>query len=84
MLKEGLDIFLTSVDDDAVDALIAELTGLSQLVQIRARSEHVVLSTAAPRSTCFRRPGVKPGTKTRSFSGKWPELPRNLSLQRFR
>ena len=78
MLREGLDIFLPLVDDGAVDILIRRSDGSVALVQIGARSEHVVLSAAAPRSTCFRRPSVKPGTKTSSFPVKWPELRRNL------
>ena len=47
MLKEGLDVYLPLVDDDAVDALIRRPDGSVALVQIKARSQDVVLGSAA-------------------------------------
>ena len=47
MLKEGLDIYLPLVDDDAVDALVRRPNGTSALVQIKARSEDVRPGDAA-------------------------------------
>ena len=41
MLKEGLDVYLPLVDDDAVDALIRRPNGTIALVQIKARSQDV-------------------------------------------
>ena len=41
MLKEGLDVYLPLVDDDAVDALIRRPNGTIALVQIKARSQSV-------------------------------------------
>ncbi|MXX10912.1 MAG: hypothetical protein F4Z68_05855 [Nitrospira sp. SB0667_bin_9] len=41
MLKEGLDVYLPLVDDDAVDALIRRPNGTIALVQIKARSQNV-------------------------------------------
>ena len=42
MLKEGLDIYLPLVDDDAVDALVRRPDGSVALVQIKARSRDVI------------------------------------------
>ena len=47
MLKEGLDVYLPLVDDDAVDALIRRPDGSVALVQIKARSQDVVPRDAA-------------------------------------
>ena len=47
MLKEGLDVYLPLVDDDAVDALVRRPDGSTALVQIKARSRGVVPKTAA-------------------------------------
>lgn len=47
MLKEGLDICLPLVDDDAVDVLIRRPDGSVALVQIKARSQDVVPGDAA-------------------------------------
>ena len=41
MLKEGLNVYLPLVDDDAVDALIRRPNGTIALVQIKARSQDV-------------------------------------------
>ncbi|MEP7135348.1 MAG: hypothetical protein ABI904_10490 [Chloroflexota bacterium] len=41
MLKEGLDVFLPMVDDDAIDAVIKKPDGSFVEVQIKARSKHV-------------------------------------------
>ena len=46
MLKEGLDVYLPLVDDDAVDALIRRPNGTIALVQIKARSQDVRLRDA--------------------------------------
>ena len=47
MLKEGLDIYLPLVDDDAVDALVRRPNGTVALVQIKARSRNVIQGDAA-------------------------------------
>ena len=47
MLKEGLDVYLPLVDDDAVDALIRRTDGSVALVQIKARSRDVIPGDAA-------------------------------------
>lgn len=47
MLKEGLDVFLPMVDDDAIDAVIKKPDGSFVEVQIKARSKHVVFGDAA-------------------------------------
>ncbi len=47
MLKEGLDVYLPLVDDDAVDALIRRRDGSVALVQIKARSQDVRPGDAA-------------------------------------
>ncbi|WP_432670774.1 hypothetical protein [Flavobacterium sp. SM2513] len=41
MLKEGLDVFLPMVDDDAIDAVIKKPDGSFVEIQIKARSKHV-------------------------------------------
>ena len=41
MLKEGLDVFLPMVDDDAIDAIIKKPDGSFVEVQIKARSNYV-------------------------------------------
>jgi len=47
MLKEGLDIYLPLVDDDAIDAVIRRPDGNFVTVQIKARSKGVVEGDAA-------------------------------------
>ncbi|MCF3651717.1 hypothetical protein [Synoicihabitans lomoniglobus] len=46
MLKEGLDVYLPLVDDDAIDAVIRRLDGTFTTVQIKARSRTVVARNA--------------------------------------
>jgi len=47
MLKEGLDVYVPLVDDHAVDAIIKRSDGSTALIQIKARSKHVVDGDAA-------------------------------------
>ncbi len=47
MLKEGLDVFLPMVDDDAIDAVIKKPDGSFVEVQIKARSKYVKFGSAA-------------------------------------
>ena len=47
MLKEGLDVFLPMVDDDAIDAVIKKPDGTFVEVQIKARSKHVIFGDGA-------------------------------------
>lgn len=47
MLKDGLDVYLPLVDDDAVDALVRRPNGTTALVQIKARSRDVIPGDAA-------------------------------------
>nr|MBP7323291.1 hypothetical protein [Deltaproteobacteria bacterium] len=47
MLKEGLDIYLPLVDDDAIDAVIRRSNGSFTTVQIKARSKTVTFGDAA-------------------------------------
>jgi hypothetical protein len=47
MLKEGLDVFLPIVDDDAVDAVVKRPDGKFVEVQIKARSTEVKFGHAA-------------------------------------
>jgi hypothetical protein len=47
MLKEGLDVFLPMVDDDAIDAVIKKPDGRFVEVQIKARSKHVKFGDGA-------------------------------------
>ena len=42
MLKDGLDVYLPLVDDDAIDAVIRRPDGTFTTVQIKARSRQVV------------------------------------------
>ena len=47
MLKEGLDVYIPLVDDDAIDAVIKRSDGSFVNVQIKARSKEVVAGDAA-------------------------------------
>lgn len=47
MLKEGIDVFLPMVDDDAIDAVIKRPDGRFVEVQIKARSKDVLFGSAA-------------------------------------
>ena len=47
MLKEGLDVYVPMVDDDAIDAVIKKPDGGFIEVQIKARSKSVVFGDAA-------------------------------------
>jgi len=47
MLKEGIDVFLPMVDDDAIDAVIKISDGAFVEVQIKARSKHVIFGDGA-------------------------------------
>ena len=47
MLKEGLDVFLPMVDDDAIDAIIKKPDGTFVEVQIKAHSNDVKFGSAA-------------------------------------
>jgi hypothetical protein len=47
MLKEGLDVYLPMVDDDAIDAVIKKPDGTFVEVQIKARSKHVKFGDGA-------------------------------------
>lgn len=47
MLKEGLDVYLPLVDDDAIDAVIKRANGTFVEVQIKARSSTVEFGNAA-------------------------------------
>ena len=47
MLKEGLDVYIPLVDDHAVDAIIKRADGSTALIQIKARSKHVIPGDAA-------------------------------------
>ena len=46
MLKEGLDVYLPMVDDDAVDAVVKKPDGSFVEVQIKARSKQVTFGDA--------------------------------------
>ena len=46
MLKEGLDVYLPLVDDDAIDAVVKRPDGRFIEIQIKARSKDVVLGDA--------------------------------------
>jgi hypothetical protein len=46
MLKEGLDVYLPMVDDDAIDAVIKKPNGSFVEVQIKARSNDVKFGAA--------------------------------------
>jgi hypothetical protein len=47
MLKEGLDVYVPIVDDDAIDAVVKRRDGSFITVQIKARSRDVVEGDAA-------------------------------------
>ena len=47
MLKEGLDVYIPMVDDDAIDAVIRRSDGSFITVQIKARSNDVIEGDAA-------------------------------------
>jgi len=47
MLKEGLDVYLPLVDDDAIDAIVKRPDGRFVEVQIKARSKSVRFGDAA-------------------------------------
>lgn len=47
MLKEGLDVYVPLVDDDAIDAVIRRADGSFITVQIKARSRDVIEGDAA-------------------------------------
>ena len=47
MLKEGLDVYLPLVDDDAIDAVVKKPDGSFVEVQIKARSKDVKFGDAA-------------------------------------
>ena len=47
MLKEGFDVYVPLVDDDAIDAVIRRPNGSFITVQIKARSESVAEGNAA-------------------------------------
>lgn len=47
MLKQGLDVYLPLVDDDAIDAVIKKPDGSFVEVQIKARSKNVAFGDGA-------------------------------------
>jgi hypothetical protein len=47
MLKEGLDVYVPLVDDDAIDAVIRRANGTFTTVQIKARSRQCALGDGA-------------------------------------
>ncbi len=47
MLKEGLDVYVPLVDDDAIDAVIRREDGSFITAQIKARSKNVIPGDAA-------------------------------------
>lgn len=47
MLKQGLDVYLPIVDDDAIDAVVKRPDGSFVEVQIKARSKDAVFGNAA-------------------------------------
>lgn len=47
MLKEGLDVYIPMVDDDAIDAVIKRRDGQFVEVQIKARSKNVKFGDGA-------------------------------------
>src|ERR1035437_5300454 len=47
MLKEGIDVYVPLVDDDAIDAVIRRADGTFITVQIKARSKDVIEGDAA-------------------------------------
>ena len=46
MLKEGIDVYVPLVDDDAIDAVIRRSDGFFITVQIKARSKSIVKGNA--------------------------------------
>ena len=47
MLKEGIDVYVPMVDDDAIDAVIKRPDGTFASIQIKARSKSVIPGDAA-------------------------------------
>lgn len=47
MLKQGLDVYMPLVDDDAIDAVVKRPDGSFVEVQIKARSKDVIFGDAA-------------------------------------
>lgn len=47
MLKEGLDVYMPLVDDDAIDAVVKKPDGTFVEIQIKARSKKVIFGDAA-------------------------------------
>ena len=47
MLKEGLDVYIPMIDDDAIDAVVKRPNGKYVEIQIKARSKDVGLGDAA-------------------------------------
>lgn len=47
MLKEGIDVYVPLVDDDAIDAVVRRADGSFVTVQIKARSKDVIDGDAA-------------------------------------
>lgn len=47
MLKEGLDVYVPLVDDDAIDAVIRRADGSFVTVQIKARSTDIIVGDAS-------------------------------------
>lgn len=47
MLKEGMDVYLPMIDDDAIDAVVKRANGKYVEVQIKARSKDVIMGDAA-------------------------------------
>lgn len=47
MLKDGLDVYLPMVDDDAIDAVVKKPNGTFVEVQIKARSKRVKFGSGA-------------------------------------
>ncbi len=47
MLKEGMDVYMPLVDDDAIDAVVKKPDGSFVEVQIKARSKRVTFGDAA-------------------------------------
>jgi len=47
MLKEGIDVYVPLVDDNAIDAVIRKSNGSFVEIQIKARSKTVIMGDAA-------------------------------------
>ena len=47
MLKDGLDVYMPLVDDDAIDAVVKKPDGSFVEIQIKARSKDVIFGDAA-------------------------------------